>query len=233
MAAVLACGDGALLSHRSAAALWGVARAGTAIPEVTSRHGHGRRRDVTLHRCRLYLEDHSVRDGIPVTSVARTLFDLGEALHPSRLQRAFEEADRLGLLNFGTLERLCERSHGRRALEPVRRVMGGFVVPPETRSELEHRFATLCRQAGLPAPSTNVLVADFQVDVLWPAERLVVELDGFAFHNHRAAFERDRVRDAALAVAGYRVLRLTHRRLLAESDAVVEEIKFLLGNPPA
>jgi hypothetical protein len=101
--------------------------------------------------------------------------------------------------------------------------------PPATRSELERRFLELCREAGLPRPAVNVVAAGFEVDALWPTQRLVVELDGHAFHGNRAAFERDRVRDAELQLAGYRVLRLTHRRLKDESATVARTVAALLA----
>ena len=99
---------------------------------------------------------------------------------------------------------------------------------PDTRSALEQRFVALCRTSSLPMPALNVSVAGFVVDALWPSERLVVELDGFAFHRTRQAFERDRARDAALQLAGYRVLRLTFRRVTREPTAVVRAIRELL-----
>jgi very-short-patch-repair endonuclease len=99
-----------------------------------------------------------------------------------------------------------------------------------TRSELEDRFLTLCRRHRLPVPEVNVLLLDFEVDALWRPQRLVAELDGFAYHRHRAAFERDRARDAALQAVGYRVVRFTHRRLEREPDAVAEQVRDLLGD---
>jgi uncharacterized protein DUF559 len=105
----------------------------------------------------------------------------------------------------------------------------GTAPPPATRSELERRFLDLCHEAGVPPPAIKAWVEGFEVDALWPGRRLVVELDGHAFHHTRAAFERDRVRDASLQLAGYRVLRLTHRRLEVERDAVAETVRSLLG----
>jgi very-short-patch-repair endonuclease len=102
--------------------------------------------------------------------------------------------------------------------------------PSQTRSDLERRFADLCRDAGLPPPAVNTWVGGFEVDALWPAQRLIVELDGYEFHRTRAAFERDRARDGELQLAGYRVLRFTYRRLVHEPEAVGTAIRRLVGS---
>lgn len=173
-----------------------------------------------------------MREGIPVTTVARTLLDLAEVVDMRRLERAFEEAERLRLLDLRVIERTCERNAGRRGLKPLRALLSDAQPVVDTRSELERRFLTFCRGAQLPPPAVNVIVAGFEVDALWPDRRLVVELDGYAFHRTRAAFERDRARDAALQLAGYRVLRLTARRLGEEPAAVAEAVRRLLIRPP-
>jgi hypothetical protein len=227
MAAVLAYGDDALLSHHSAAALWGIDRADRQV-HVTSPSGRPGRRGIVLHRARLHREDGTVRDAIPTTSVARTIFDLSEVVDRKRLERMTEEADRLGLLDPSALERLCDRSPGRRALQRIHELVDRLVVMPDTRSELERRFLAFCQEQGLPPPMTNVLVGDLIVDALWPAQRLIVELDGYAFHRHRGAFERDRSRDAALQVAGYRIMRITHRRLTDEPTTIASQLRRLL-----
>jgi very-short-patch-repair endonuclease len=98
----------------------------------------------------------------------------------------------------------------------------------ETRSELERQFVELCREANLPLPALNTAVAGHEVDALWPRQRLIVELDGYAFHRTRAAFERDRTRDSELQLAGYRVLRITSRRLDCERAAVARAVRSLL-----
>jgi very-short-patch-repair endonuclease len=168
-----------------------------------------------------------------VTSVARTLLDLAEVLSARRLLRVLEEAERLRLFDLDAIDRLAGRSHGRRGLGELRLALAGMDdEPPPTRSELERRFLELCRAEHLPPPAVNAWLAGFEVDALWPEQRLVVELDGYAFHGARAAFERDRVRDAAIQLAGYRVLRVTHRRLAAEPGAVAEAVRALLDAAP-
>lgn len=229
-AAVLACGEGAVLSHQSAAALWGLVRPYGPV-HVTARYGWASRRHIQLHESHLRPTERTTKDGIPVTSVARTLFDLAEAADCRRLERTWEEADRLGLLELRAVERVCELSYGRRGIKPIRRLLAEARAPSITRSALEERFAEFCRQHRLPPPATNVTLLDREVDAYWSGPRLVVELDGFAYHRHRAAFERDRARDAALQATGYRVIRLTHRRLQAEPEAIAAELRKLLEVP--
>jgi Protein of unknown function (DUF559) len=232
MAAVLACGDDSVLSHRSAAALWGLAAAAASRVDVTTgrtRQGHG---GIALHRPRrLDREDCTVRDGIPVTTVVRTLLDLAEVVERRQLARAFEAAERLQLLDVAAISGLRDRSTGRHGLRPLREVMSEHHGPlPDTRSQLERLFVGLCRDAGLPLPATNVCVSGFEVDAVWPDRHLIVELDGYEFHRTRRAFERDRARDIQLQLKGYRVLRVTFRRLADEPAAVADAIRLLLAS---
>jgi very-short-patch-repair endonuclease len=230
-AAVLAYGDQSLLSHRSAAALWGLRRQRAGAIDVTApmgRQGPSRRSGIWIHRGRLHPEDRDERAGIPVTTVARTLFDYAEVVDFQRLEYAWEEADRLKLLRLGDVERVCERGYGRRALKPTRRLLAAARAVTRTRSPLEDRFQSFCRFYDLPPHSTNVDVLGKEVDVLWPAAKLIVELDSWEFHRHRAAFQRDRARDTRLLVAGYRTVRVTHERLDTESATLAQEIRELL-----
>jgi predicted transcriptional regulator of viral defense system len=206
IAAVLACGHEAVLSHRSAAALWRLAASRGSRVEVTAAsRGRVRRAGIELHQVRqFHPEDRSEREGIPVTSVARTLLDFAEVVDPRRLERAFEEADRLQLLNLREIERTCGRNPGRRGLKPLRALLSEAQPVLETRSELERRFLSFCRDAQLPPPAVNVIVAGYEVDALWVDRRLVVELDGYAFH-----------------------------RTAEEPAAVVETVRRLLTRPPA
>lgn len=230
LAAVLASGEGAVLSHRSAAALWGLVRPRWSPVDVTSRHGRLGRNGIALHRSHVADGERTVEARIPVTTVPRTLLDLAEVVDEDRLRRAFEEADRLKLLRVPELKKVCARADRRRGLAALRRLAGDAVAPSHTRSPLENRFAEFCRKhlADLPAPRTNVSILGHEVDALWPSHRLVVELDGFAYHRHRAAFERDRARDAEMQTAGYRVLRLTHRQLESEAPRIAAQLRKLL-----
>jgi very-short-patch-repair endonuclease len=168
-----------------------------------------------------------LRHGIPVTSVARTLLDLAQASNEGRARRAFEEADRLGLLEEAKLEQACERARGRPAVRTIRRLKAEARTGA-TRSPLEDRFRVFCGKHRFPRPAVNARLLGYEVDAFWPAQRLVVELDGFEFHRHRAAFERDRARDTALQAAGYRVLRITDRRLKHDAAKVAGELRALL-----
>jgi len=231
MAAVLACGDEAVLSHRSAGALWDIAPTSSPLTDVTVPRGRSGHRRIRLHQVRrLTDDDRTVHDAIPVTSVARTLFDLAEVFDARRLERALERAERLQLFDLRAIEGQIERGRGRRALKRIVPVLGASHPAPQTRSELERDFLDLCRSTDLPAPQVNVIVEGYEVDALWPDQRLIVELDSFEYHRTRAAFERDRARDTALQLAGHRVLRITWRRLRDEPGAVATAIRTLLAN---
>jgi very-short-patch-repair endonuclease len=230
-AAVLAYGRGTVLSHHTAAVLWGIQRERSGPIHVTApsgRQGVERRRGIWVHRCKFVPEDVTRRDGFPVTTVARTLFDLAEVAPFDSLEKAAEEADRLHLLRLRELEAVCERGRGRRALRPVRRLLAELAAPDEGRSPLEARFAAFIREHRLRPPVQNVHVLGHEVDALWPSAKLIVELDSWEFHSHRSAFERDRTRDSELLIAGYRTIRVTHRRLDREAAQLAGEIRQLL-----
>lgn len=230
MAAVFACGEGAVLSHRSAAALWGLATRLTADPiDVTAARGR-RRLGITVHEGSLVDAEWTRIAGIPVTSLARTLFDLAEVLDEKQLRHAFEESDRMRLLRIRELEAVCERGHGRKALRPIRRLLEDLRYPADTQSPLEDRVLDLCREYDIPHPVTGAEVLGREVDAFWPDHKLMVEADSWKYHGNRAAFERDRERDAAMQVEGYRVIRLTHRRLDDEPATVANQIRRMLSS---
>lgn len=230
IAAVLACGPRAVLSHESAACLWGL-QGDRPLVDVNAncgRQGELRREGVRLHRCKLRREECAEEDRIWVTSVARTLFDLAESIPYERLKHAAEEADRLKRLRLSELEVVVERGRGRRALKPIRRLLSELRAPTTTRSPLEERFHDFCEAHRLPPPATNVHVLGHEVDALWPGAKLVVELDSWEFHSHRDAFQRDRTLDSERLVAGYRTVRVTHDRLDHEADKLLAELRALL-----
>jgi very-short-patch-repair endonuclease len=231
-AAVLAYGPDAVLSHQSAAALWGLRRRRSGPIHVTAtlgRQGVRRRRGIWIHRCKLRVEETAVHEGIPATTVARTIFDLAEVAPYDEVKRAAEAADRRHLLRLRELEMVCVCGRGRRALRPVRRLLLELGAPVEGRSPLEIRFAEFIREHRLPPLPQNVEVLGHEVDALWPEAKLIVELDSWEFHGDRAAFERDRARDTKLLIAGYRTIRVTHRRLDREANQLAAEIRQLLA----
>lgn len=227
MAAVLACGPSATLSHQSAAGLWEILPPRSTPPvHVTIRRGNRQPPDVRLHRSRTLLaEEVTVRDGIPVTVPSRTLLDLAAAgARPRTLERALAEALSRRHLTLDHVRATLARHRGRSGSSRLRAVLDDG-PPALTRSEAEERFLALIRKAGAPPAETNVRVGDLEVDFFWPAERLVVEVDGFSYHGSRRAFERDRRRDAELAALGLRVVRVTWRQL----ERTPEALLFALG----
>lgn len=230
LGAVLACGNDAILSHRSAAAAWGLVRRNTAPVDVTCARSRDSRAGIRTHEGRIAPEERTSLPGeIPISTVARTLFDFAEVADLPRLERAWEEADRLGLLQLREVERVCARNPGRHALRPIDQLLSEARVVIPTRSPLEDRFLVFCRAHGLPPPATNVFVLGHETDAYWPAGRLVVEVDGFAFHGHRAAIERDNARIAALQAAGYLAIRVTHHRIEHDATGLAAEIRALLS----
>jgi very-short-patch-repair endonuclease len=233
LAAVLAMGPEAFLSHRSAAALWELAGDRPQI-DVNAPRGRqvrpGRRSGIKVHRCRFDPAEVTTRDGIPVSTVARTLFDFAERSRPYELKNAWDEASRLKLLRIPEVAAVCERGRGRRARTRIRPfLLAEQRYVEDSASPLEDRFAEFVFRHRLPPPQTNVLVGKDVVDALWPAARLIVELDSWEFHSHRAAFEKDRERDTDHLLAGYRTIRVTHRKLSEEPERLAAQIRALLA----
>jgi len=224
MAALLSVGPGAVLSHDAAAAVWelrprsaGPIDVTLASRDVRSRHGIRVHRVANLHR----RERARLRD-LPVTSPARTLLDLATTLTARDLARAVEQAELRHLTTHDDLTHFLTSRRSHRGAANLRAATRTDIQL--TRSEAERRFLDLVNEARLPEPAANTCVAGHEVDFLWPAERLIVEVDGYEFHSSRAAFERDRIRDADLQALGYRVIRITWRRLIDEPLAVVAAI---------
>lgn len=232
MAAVLAGGDGAVLSHRSAARLLRILDQQPARIEITTPHssGSGRARSgLRVHRTRrLDAEDFEQRWGIPVTSPSRTLVDLASVLRPRALRDGVHATERLHLLDLAKLSRLCDRSGGRRGIGQLRRILASYRPLPETRSWLQDRYLRLCDEAGLPRPAADVVVEGYEVDCFWPEHGVVVELDSWGFHRNPDSFEVDRKRDIDLRLAGLTTLRFTHRRVVGEPRSVIAETRAAL-----
>lgn len=231
LAAVLACGDGAFVSHRSAAALWALTSGAADEVELSlvgrdSRLRHGMR--VRRLRC-LDLRDRATLRGIPVTSPARTLIDFAAGARPEELELALGEARVRRLVTDRQLSDALERAGNRAGVGALRAALKRDGGPRLTRSEAERLLLRLIRDAKLPEPQANARVAGFEVDFLWPEEKVIVEVDGFAFHGHRAAFEHDRQRDMVMRDAGYQVIRVTWRQLVEQSLRVVAHIATALA----
>jgi very-short-patch-repair endonuclease len=233
MAAVLACGDGAALSHRAAGQLLGIIPPGDGLPEVTRSKGWRSQPGFVQHRSPLSADETEVVSGIPVTGLSRTLFDLASILSRDRLESAMNEAEVLGLTDQisvqGPLERYPQRPGAaalRAILSDSRRARG------VTRRELERRFAVALASTDLPRPHRNADVAVagrfFEVDCLWRAQRLIVELDGSFVHKTWRSSERDRERDRLLMTDGWRVVRITWRQLHDDAPAVIADLRRLL-----
>ena len=230
---VLACGVGALLAYWSGATLWDLARDDRGLTHVIAPGGS--RVDVpgiAKHRARnLHPEDYAEVNGIPVTSVARTLLDLAPLMRPARLARMLEDAERRRILDAAAVVRVCDRNRGHRGARRLLAALRRLGPVPDVRSPLERMFAEFCPRHGIPMPSFNVVVAGHVVDAVWQRQRLVVELDSWEHHRSRDAFEQDRKRDAVLLVNGYRVMRITWRRLRYAPAAVAAQLRTLLGLP--
>ena len=232
MAAVLAGGPEALLSHRAALALWDLQRRDSGAIDVTVPGSVRRRspRGVRLHRSELVEVYADEVDGIPVTSLAWTVFDLAAITNQREVRLVLEALERRRIYIGRELDELLERTPNRKGGKTLRQAIADLTGPaPWHQSVLEEAFHELIRGSDIPDYEANVLVEGELVDALWRAERVIVELDGFAFHKSRAQFEADRRRDAKLQVAGYRILRVTQQRLQNEPEAVLAELRALLS----
>ncbi len=225
MAAVLACGQDAVLSYCSAAVPWGVLHATAPLSPVEISVRSGRRAPgpgVRVHRISTLFDDEVTHhDNLPLTTPARTLLDLAAVLDARALESAVARAERKGLADRKSILRLLDRHPARRGVKVLRAIVGDGGSPTFTRSEAEARFLSLLRRTRLPRPEANVIVQGYEVDFLWRRERLIAEIDGFAFHSSRGAFERDRRLDALLGAAGFGVLRMTWHQVTREPEAVL------------
>jgi very-short-patch-repair endonuclease len=225
IAALLACGPSSMLSHRSAAVVHGLIEDEQLVVDVTSTGGRGRLQGVRVHRGR---REVARVDGLRVTSLGDTLRDLASVLTARQLERAVDQAHRDG---HPLAVQTRRGTPGARALNALaRRDARGHTV---TRSELEERFLSIVRAAGLPEPELNAHVEGFEVDAVWRAQRLVVELDGARWHDQPGARRRDRRRDAALAIAGWRVIRYGWDDLSTAAEELTAVLATMDGCAPS
>jgi very-short-patch-repair endonuclease len=233
MAAVLAAGPGAVLAGRSAAALWCMRQTSRSDVEVISPRLC--RRPGIAARCMVLRADETDQeDGIPVTTPARTLFDLAAVVTPAQLEAAFNEAEYRRLTSPVSLDALLERYPRRKGNSAVKQVLDNHRKngATRTRSDLERALISLLDAHHLPRPRINRNTEHGELDATWPEHKLSVEVDGWAAHGTRQAFEDDRARDRALVVDGWRVIRLTWRQLEAEPARIAAQLSALLGATP-
>jgi predicted transcriptional regulator of viral defense system len=230
LAAVMACGSGAVLSHRSAADLWGL-RPNSRWLEVTATRGSKAVAGVRVHRTRMLApQDYTVHDGIPVTSVARTLLDLGAVLRDPDLATAIDRAERSRIFDLAKVTEVLDRAKGRRGARALRQAIAAY-EPSTEKSVLERRFRGLLETAPeIPTPSFNAAVEGEQttheVDAFWPDRQLAIQLDGFEFHRTRRDRERDATSDADLELAGRRVMRLTWDDVAVHAERTLRRLRL-------
>jgi hypothetical protein len=237
LAAVLACGDGAVLSRRSAATAWGMLRGDRRRIDVVApgRSGGrlGDRPGIDLRRTRcLPPDDVTVLRELPITTVGRTLLDLAGVVPRQVLQRAVHEAEVLEILDVDAALATIERNPGRRGTRVLRQALG-ITAPDPANGVFAERFLALCVAHDLPTPRLGIHLDGgdrlYEVDALFSAEAVIVELDGRRVHSSTRHFQADRRRDSVFAARGYQTLRYTWRRLEDEPAAVAAELRSVLA----
>jgi hypothetical protein len=236
MAAVLACGPRAVLSHRSAAALHGIRPDNRPKTDVSVPAASARSRPTIDVHASLTLEakDITTVDAIVCTTVARTLVDLGDVVSRRAIECAVDQAEVLRVFDGRAVHEALARAGRRKGTGTLRAVLQGYEEPTLTEKELEERFLALCRTAAFPSPAVNAWITlddgvAYKIDFLWRAECLAVETDSRGFHTHRAAFEHDRLRDQRLTLAGFTVVRFTWRQIVDQPSRVARALKVLLA----
>jgi predicted transcriptional regulator of viral defense system len=228
-AAVLSAGSDALLSHQSAAWLWGISAWPPPIHEVTvSRTVRHTRTDIRIHSSRvLHQEDRMVEEGMPVTGVPRTLLDVAGAAE-GNVRWALPRAKRLGLLDLIAIDAMLKRSRGLRGVARLRMALDRYRTKVFTRSDLERDFLALVKRAQLPQPSMNLYISGYEIDAYWSDFRFAVELDTYDYHGDELSFEEDRLRHEDLKLAGIEMVRITGERMDHEPKAVTSRLRRLL-----
>jgi very-short-patch-repair endonuclease len=234
-AALLACGDGAVLSHLSAGLLWEIMTKGDGFVHVTTRRRHHLCLEaVRVHRTStLTPGDIRIHHRLSVTSPARTLLDMADLLDQRGLDRALDEALVQRVTSRTVLERTVRGATGRRGASRLAAALARHTIPQVTRSVAEKRLHNLIRAAGLPEPEVNARIAGYEVDFLWRRQRLVVEVDGYKFHSSRPMFERDRTKGNTLVAAGLALMRVTWWQMEEEPYAVIARIAQALARADA
>jgi very-short-patch-repair endonuclease len=232
LAAVLAYGSAAMASHRTAAWVWNLLWDNRTRTDVTVAGRSGKpRRGIILHRPRhVPDEDRTIRDGIPCTSVARVLLDVAGTEPLRLLRRAFEEAERQRVLDMREVERVLATTRGHPGVQPLATLAEeASGPPPMTRSGVEEALRELCRVEGIPLPAMNVPVGEYELDAVWFDEKVAIEIDHYATHGHRTAFERDRVRDIDVHLAGFLPARITDVQIATKPRETAVRLRRLLA----
>ena len=232
-AALLAVGPNAMLSHQSAALVWGICRErpdDAPVDVLIGPRRRTRRDGIAAHRTnRLERAEIRVHERLPVTSPARTLRDIAGTVTMRELERALDEALIRRIVRLQQLRDTVERDKGRRGGPILGALLEHRHNPTITRSQAEERMLEIIRAGGLPEPETNVRLNGYEVDFLWREQRLIVEIDGYAYHSSRSAFERDRAKDGTMAATGYLVLRFTWLQMEHERYVVVVRLAQALA----
>ena len=236
MAAVLACGPKAVLSHRSAAALHGIRRDSRVKTDVTVPSSSARSRPtIDVHTSlTLNAADITTVDAIRCTTVARTLVDLGDVVSRRAVERAVDQAEVLRVFDGRAVNDALARAGRRKGAGTLRAVLESYEEPTLTEKGIEERFLALCRKATLPSPAVNAWITPidgvaYKADFLWRPEKLIAETDGRDVHTTRKAFEHDRLRDQRLTLAGYTVVRFTWRQVATDPGSIAEALRSLLA----
>jgi very-short-patch-repair endonuclease len=233
MAAVLASGDRAVLSHRSAARFWRLLPPAVEKVDVTRPGRQVLRGGIVGHRVNLRDDEWLVEDGIPVTSPFRTIFDLAAVASRREVERALHEAEVRQLTDRVSLPMLLERHPGRRGTRVLRELLASDEPVGITRNEFEEAFLALIDSYRLPRPRMNAALAlrgrFFEVDALWEAHRFLVELDSRGVHGTKKRFESDRHRDRILVAESYRIMHVTWLQLRDEPEAIAADLRSALG----
>jgi very-short-patch-repair endonuclease len=232
LAAVLATQPHSLLSHADALWLWGAIAEPKGPPHVTAP-GRRARPAITTHEAALRSDDLCALDHVPLTAPARSLLDFAAAGDAEELSRAINELRVQRLIRDSDIDEVRDRTRGHHGWKLLNRVLAAESEAGFSREELERRTIALIREAGLPSPRRNARVGHWEVDFLWPEQRLIVETDGYAVHSTRLAFERDRRKQAELQELGYEILRFTWLQVTEQPLWVAARLAARLAVRPA
>ncbi len=235
--ALLACRPGALLSHMSAAELWGLVRPGhpgRPVDVLIAGRQTARPAGVTVHRTRrLHPSEVRFHERLPVTSPARTIFEIADELPKRAVERAIDDGLERNLVRLSQIRDVIARNPGRRASTILRSLLQQRTGSTVSRSDAEERALWLLREANLPQPEMNFPLHGYTADFYWPQYRLVLEVDGYRYHSSKTAFERDRRKDAVFRAAALDVIRVSSDQVFDEAYAVIALVAMAIARAQA